>query len=110
MERKQKSLRHSFEHQMLRDYYMKNPKAFVEALLEDPEALFRMYDGVCRKYGEKNPYQPEQYSVKMMTAPDGTVALKLTMPTPEEAPECYRIYAFLAEADNGLRNIPGIAP
>ena len=52
MERKQKSLRYSFEHQMLRDYYMKNPKAFVEMLLEDPEALFRMYDGVCRKYGE----------------------------------------------------------
>ena len=103
MERKQKSLRHSFEHQMLRDYYMKNPKAFVETLLEDPEVLFRMYDSVCRKYGEKNLYQPEQYSVKMMTAPDGTVALKLTMPTPEEAPECYRIYAFLAEADE----VPG---
>lgn len=99
MEKKRKTIRHAFEHQMLRDYYVKNPRIFVETLLEDPEALYRMYDDVCRKFGQENPYQPEQYSVKMMTAPDGTVALKLTMPTSEEAPECYRIYAFLAEAD-----------
>lgn len=103
MEAGKKTIRYTFEHQMLRDYYMKNPRAFVEMLLEDPEALFRMYDGACSKYGQANPYQPEQYSATLMTAPDGTTALKLTMPTPEEAPECYRIYAFLAETDE----VPG---
>ena len=80
MEAGKKTIRYTFEHQMLRDYYMKNPRAFVEMLLEDPEALFRMYDGACSKYGQANPYQPEQYSATLMTAPDGTTALKLTMP------------------------------
>ena len=58
MERNSKSVRHSFEHQMLRDYYMKNPTDFVDAMGRDG-TLYRVYDSVCRKHGEKNPYQPE---------------------------------------------------
>ena len=35
MERKSGSIRHSFEHQMLRDYYMKNPTDFVDTMGRD---------------------------------------------------------------------------
>lgn len=96
MERKPRSIRHSFEHQMLRDYYMKNPTDFVDAMGRDG-TLYRVYDAVCCKHGEENPYQPEQYSAEMLTAPDGTKALRLTMPMPEKSPECCRIYAFYDE-------------
>ena len=68
MERNSKSVRHSFEHQMLRDYYMKNPTDFVDTMGRDG-TLYRVYDSVCRKHGEENPYRPEQYSADMLTAP-----------------------------------------
>ena len=73
MERKSGSIRHSFEHQMLRDYYMKNPTDFVDTMGRDG-TLFRVYDSVCREHGEENSYRPEQYSADLLTAPDGTKA------------------------------------
>lgn len=96
MERKQKSFRHSFEHQMLRDYYMKNPMDFVDTMGRDG-TLYRVYDSICRERGEENLYLPEEYSADMLTTPDGVKALRLTMPMPEESPECWRIYAFCDE-------------
>ena len=96
MERKSGSIRHSFEHQMLRDYYMKNPTDFVDTMGRDG-TLFRVYDSVCREHGEENSYRPEQYSADLLTAPDGTKALRLTMPMPQESPECCRIYVFYDE-------------
>lgn len=96
MERKHKSIRHSFEHQMLRDYYMNNPTDFVDTMGRDG-TLFRVYDAVCRRRGEVNLYRPEQYSVDVLTTKGGVKALRLTMPMPEESPECYRIYAFSDE-------------
>ncbi len=96
MEKKAGTIRHSFEHQMLRDYYMKKPTDFVDTMSMDG-TLFRVYDSVCRNHGEVNPYKPEQYAADILTAPNGTKALRLTMPMPEESPECYRIYAFYDE-------------
>lgn len=96
MERRKKTIRHAFEHQMLRDYYMKKPADFVDSMGRDG-TLYRVYDAICRERGEENEYQPEQYSVDKLTTPDGRKALRLTMPMPEESPECYRIYAFYDE-------------
>ena len=96
MERKQKSFRHSFEHQMLRDYYMKKPTDFVDTMGRDG-TLYRVYDAICRERGKENLYQPEEYSADMLVTPAGVKALRLTMPMPEESPECYRIYAFYDE-------------
>ena len=97
MEKKQKSFRHSFEHQILRDYYLKKPMRFVETMRPDG-ALYRIFDSLCRDRGEENLYSPEQFSAEMMPAADGTQALRLTMPIPEEPLECYRIYAFCDES------------
>lgn len=99
MERKHNSFRHTFEHVMLRNYYMKSPKEFVEVMLRDENVLFRMYDEVCRDRGEENPYQPEQFGVNETIAQNGAKAIKLTMPTPEDQTECYRIYAFYNEGN-----------
>ena len=78
MERKQKSFRHSFEHQMLRDYYMKNPMDFVDTMGRD-HTLYRVYDAICRERGEENLYRPEDYSADMLATPNGVKALRLTM-------------------------------
>lgn len=96
MEKRKKSVRHAFEHQMLRDYYMKNPKDFVDCMGREG-SLYRVYDAICCEHGEENSYWPEQYSAELLTTPGGTKALRLTMPEPQESPECYRIYAFYDE-------------
>ena len=96
MEKKAGTIRHSFEHQMLRDYYMKKPTDFVDTMSMEG-TLFRVYDAICREHGVENPYRPEQYSADMLVTQEGTKALRLTMPMPEGSPECCRIYAFYDE-------------
>ncbi len=93
-------IRYRFEHRALRDFYFEDPAHFAEVLLYKPDSLYWLMDGFYKRNGEKIPYRPEQVSAGLVKRSDGVCALKISLPYPEEAALCYRIYAFLDEKDH----------
>ena len=88
-------IRCRFEHRALRDFYFDDPEHFAEVLLYKPDSLYWIMRIFYRENGSKIPYRPEQVSAGLVKMSDGTCAVKISLPEPEEGTLCYRIYAFL---------------
>ncbi len=97
MEKKKDEILYRFEHRWLRDYYFEDPEYFAKTLLEMPGFLFKVLDGMYREHHAVNPYRIDQFSVSVMVMSDGTRALKIELPNPEDSPLCRRVYAFLSK-------------
>ena len=89
-------IRYTLEHRMLPGWLYGEGQRLTELLTERPLFVYEVLCDILKKEGLENPYRGEDFETERICA-DSSVdekitVLKLTLPEPEDAPLCYRIY------------------
>ena len=89
-----KKILYSFEHELLPEAFFNDKQGFLSLLLQDPDQLYEIIDGLFSRSGIENPFNPSEFSVEPSMANENVAVLKLKFPKPPEAPLCLASYIF----------------
>ena len=89
---KNHEIRYIFEHRLLPNWYFQDKDGFIFAMLDKEDNLFNIAKSIYNQEKFPMPYNQNQYNVKAYKVIEDIHMVILTMPTPEEIPECYKMY------------------
>lgn len=83
---------YTLEHRLLPQWFYKDKRVFVDAVVADPTMIYRIVSDMLSKEGEENPYAEDAFSSMRYKLTDDVLALKISFPKPEMEPLCFCSY------------------
>lgn len=93
---------YSLEHRLLPQWFYKDQRAFVDAIVSDPTMIYRIVSDLLKQENEENPYTEDAFSSMRYKLTDDVLALKVSFPKPEMEPLCYCAYLIFDKSCNKL--------
>lgn len=90
-----KQARYNFEHRLLPQTFYSNPSKLINLLVGNENELYELWLICCKVSQIENPYDPNQFKIEPFRIDDSTLAIRLTMPTPEKEVFAGCRYIFL---------------
>ncbi len=84
-------VRYQLEHRMLPGWFYGEGARLIGVLEQDQAFLYKVMNRLLEQEGIANPYRAEQFQATFVSVNESVMALRLTLPEPEDEPLCYEL-------------------